>query len=219
MKQMRAAVVAVMALLLLGVATPGRAQTGVAENRTLRITLKNLTSHQIFSPPLIAVGQHPDIFRLRHQARAGLVLIAEEGDNSKLAAAMERQQGVRRVIALSDPVMPGDSLTVKVEVRAGERLSLATMLVQTNDGFTGVSALSLDAIQYASLRLRTFDAGSERNNERRGFVPGPPFGGHRRSPTDGSVHYHPGIKGTGALDPSVYGWTDPSAVLSIDQVG
>jgi hypothetical protein len=207
---------AVWGLLLSGVAIPATAAS--PSSRTARVTLTNLTEHQIFSPPLIAVGSDPRIFSLGTRAGRGLRLIAEEGDSSVLAASLSSDPRVSQVVALTDPLMHGDSISVDVPVGDGERLSVATMLVDTNDGFTGTSGFPLDEIRDATLYLRTFDAGTEVNNEKAAFVPGPPFDGHRRQPEHGFIGYHKGIKGLGDLDPSVYGWTDPSASLTIHEM-
>ena len=200
--------------LSVSIAAPARAGEAGDGMRTVRITIQNRTEHQIFSPPLIAVGHAPGIFRLEHEASRGIRFIAEIGDNSVLAAALENRSGVTKVIALEEPVLPGESISVTVQVAAGYRLSVATMLVQTNDGFTGVSALPLDSL-VGTVGLRSFDAGSERNNELANYVPGPPFGGMRRAPEGGVIMYHDGIKGVGDLDPETYDWEEPAAGLRI----
>ncbi len=199
------------ASLSLGLVAPAMAGGSV---RVERISIRNLTSHQILSPPLIVVGRTPGIFKLGEPATRGMRFIAEEGDNSILATALQGRPGISSVIALTDPILPGESVSVTIHVRPGEKLSIATMLVQTNDGFTGVSALPLDAL-IGSIGLRSFDAGTEVNNEVAKFVPGPPFDGHQREPEGSVVMYHRGIQGIGDIDPQTYGWTDPVAQLRI----
>ena len=206
--------------LAVAIATPargGEAREAADGMRTVRITLQNRTEHQVFSPPLIAVGHAPGIFRLGQEPSRGIRFIAEIGDSSVLAAALKDRSGVTDVVALEEPILPGESATVTLRVGAGYRLSVATMLVQTNDGFTGVSALPLDSL-VGTVGLRSFDAGSERNNELAEFVPGPPFGGMRRAPEHGVVMYHRGIQGVGDLDPATYDWEEPAAALRIMDV-
>lgn len=211
----RIAFALVVPALVVGLVAPGQAAEQGGPAREVRLTLTNLTPGQAFSAPLFAVGTKPHIFLLGRKASFEVALIAEEGDNSALAAKLEAR-GVREVIALTDPVMPGQSVSVDVMVKPGESLSVETMLVQTNDGFVGVSHLPLDAIHEGSLYLRTFDAGTERNNEMAAFIPGPPFDGHMRDPQGGVITYHPGIMGIADLDPNVYGWDEPSAMLTLE---
>ena len=92
------------------------------------------------------------------------------------------------------------------------------MLVNTNDAFTGLDALRLGG-RGATLERMAYDAGSERNNELRGFTPGPccnhPF---VRDPEGELIRPHQGITGIGELDPALYGWEDPVARFTIQRV-
>jgi hypothetical protein len=92
------------------------------------------------------------------------------------------------------------------------------MLVNTNDAFTGLDALRLRG-HGATLARMAYDAGSEANNELRGFIPGPccnhPF---VRDPEGQLIRPHPGITGAGELDPALYDWQDPVARFTIQQV-
>ena len=189
-----------------------------AATRQLRVTIRNTTESQILSPPLVALGQRTAIVSLEREASPGVALVAEKGDTSKLTEELSRRRGVRHVMTLPGGIAPGKSRSFVIDVRPGERLSIATMLVQTNDAFTGVSALPLDSVASARIALRSFDAGSERNNELAEYVPGPPFGGQLRDPEDGVITYHPGILGVGDLDPAVWDWEDPVALLTIREI-
>ena len=199
----------------LAVAAPVQAGAG---RRVVTIRLTNLTSAQVFSPPLFAIGPNPDVFTLGEEASLGVKAIAEQGDNSILASDLAGEPGVREVVAMSEPVLPGDSVRLKVRLQPGDHLSVLTMLVQTNDGFTGISRLALDSFGRGSIGLVSFDAGSEVNNELAEYVPGPPFGGQLRAPEHGVITYHDGIEGVGDLDPATYDWTDPVSRLTIQQV-
>jgi hypothetical protein len=60
-----------------------------------------------------------------------------------------------------------------------------------------------------TMDLISYDAGTEDNNELATHVPGPPFGGMERAPTEGSVIApHPGIAGTADVG-AAFGWTEP----------
>jgi hypothetical protein len=95
------------------------------------------------------------------------------------------------------------------------RLSVLTMLVNTNDALTGLDSLRLGG-HGDTLRTRAYDAGSEANNEDAGFIPGPccnhPF---VRAPEGALIRMHAGITGVGDLNPAVFGWTVPVARIAI----
>jgi hypothetical protein len=98
------------------------------------------------------------------------------------------------------------------------RLSVVTMLVNTNDAFTGLDSYRLSG-DGAVLRRMAYDAGSERNNELAAFIPGPCCGNpFVRDPEGALIRMHPGIAGVGDLDPAVYGWEEPVAKITIERV-
>lgn len=186
---------------------------------TYEITLENRTPAQVFSPPLF-VAHRPDVrlFQVGKYASEELRLIAEDGNNGPAAAAASASDRVYDVEALSAPLLPGQHVTVHITAALGAKLSLAAMLVQTNDGFTGADRITLPSNGTRTYNLNSYDAGTEANNELAAYVPGPPFGGTMRSPTHQPISHHPGILGIGDIDPNVYGWNDPSARLTITRV-
>ena len=200
------------------------------------ITLTNLTTGehgkggQIFSPPIFAT--HPGgvkIYQVGQPANEALVLLAENGDTSGLGA-LAVAAGANSAMG-PGLIDPGDSVTVRLSADAvNSSLSLATMLVSTNDAFIGVADLALyDAAGMpvsTTVQLRAYDAGSEQNTERGTDIPGPvgldadadPMGSNRRVPTIGGVITpHPGILGVGDVAAS-FAWTEPTAVLMITPV-
>jgi hypothetical protein len=114
-------------------------------------------------------------------------------------------------------IPPGATRTYTVQTSGPfDRLSLLTMLVNTNDGFTGLDSLHLHG-NGETLETTAYDAGSERNNELAAFIPGPccnhPF---VRDPEGALIRMHEGITGRGDLDPAVYGWQGPVASIELD---
>lgn len=185
---------------------------------TYQVTLKNLTSAQVFSPPLfVAHTKALQLFTLGYKASDELRVLAEDGNNGPLSALLADAPGVFAVQATSAPLPPGQSVTVTLQAPRGARLSLASMLVQTNDGFAGVDSLALRGRE-REIRVRTYDAGTEANNELADFVPGPPFGGTQRAPTSEPILRHPGILGVGDVDKATYDWKEPSGMLTIEPV-
>jgi hypothetical protein len=213
--------IAMSVLLLITVALSASAAYADDDRRlvTYRVTLDNLTSAQIFSPPIFVAHRGGyRLFRVGRFASDELRLIAEDGNNGPAAAQAQLLDRVFAVQALSAPLLPGAAVTVDVVAPKNARLSLAAMLVQTNDGFVGADRLKLPDEDAQMFYLNSYDAGTEANNERAAYVPGPPFGGTLRAPTHQRIHQHPGILGVGDVDPAVYNWSDPAARLTITVV-
>lgn len=184
------------------------------QSRSWNVTVTNLTpaGSQPLSPPLVVVhSTHADVWSLGEIASHGVAAIAEDADNSVLESALPMLEGVRSVRTVpGGPIPPGASRTFTVESGdRADRLSILTMLVNTNDAFTGLDALHLRG-HGATLQTRAYDSGSEVNNERATHIPGPccnnPF---VRTPEGAVIRMHSGITGVGDLNPAVYGWSDP----------
>jgi hypothetical protein len=186
--------------------------------KTWHVTIANLTAAQPLSPPLFAVHTNKvDVWSVGSVVSPGVAAIAEDADNATLTAALTGAPGVRTVeTGAGGPIAPGTSRTYAVETRGKHnRVSVLTMLVNTNDAFTGLDSLHVMG-QGGALMLNAYDAGSERNNELAAFIPGPCCG-HPfvRDPTSEPVAMHPGITGVGDLDPAVYDWSNPVARITI----
>ena len=182
---------------------------------------------QIFSPPIFAThAAGIKLYAVGQPANAALVALAEGGDVSGLAA-LTVAAGANSTVG-EGMVLPGASVTVMLTADATHSaLSLATMLVSTNDAFIGTTDLALfdEAGMPISttLELRSYDAGSEQNTERGTDIPGPvglsaeedPEGTNARVPTEGGViTRHAGIQGVGDIAAS-FAWTEPTAMLTI----
>lgn len=218
-------------LLLLGLAlsltvalTAATATADSSAQSSWRVTIENLTpaGSQPLSPPLLAVhGKRVDVWSVGGIANHGVAAIAEDASNAVLESALGQLGGVRDVFTgAGGAIAPGESRSYTVDGRAGrDRLTLLTMLVNTNDGFTGLDSLQLRGKRTVLYRM-AYDAGSERNNELRAFIPGPccnnPF---VRDPEGALIAPHPGITGAGELDPAVYGWDEPIARITIERMG
>jgi hypothetical protein len=213
------AIAAVGALL----PTAGLAQSGSAsgEERQWTVTITNLTppGSQPLSAPLFVVhSNRVDVWSVGQIASHPVAAIAEDANNAPAESALDQLQGVKDVFTgEGEAIPPGESRTYTVTTERGfNRLTILTMLVNTNDAFTGLDALYL-ASQGRTLMANGYDSGSEVNNELVEFIPGPccenPF---VRDPEGQLIRHHPGILGVGDLDPDVYGWNDPVARIVIE---
>jgi len=209
------------------VATTAAAEPATDEAAVWQVTITNLTplgpggpGSQPLSPPLVAVhGRSVHVWQTGEIASHGVAAIAEDAYNAVLAAALPKLRGVRTVFtATAGPIPSGGSATFQVRLRPHDRLSVVTMLVNTNDAFTGLDSLAVSGARRV-VRTISYDAGSEVNNERTAFIPGPccnnPFA---RAPEGNVIRPHEGITGRGDLDPTLYDWPEPVARFTIQPV-
>jgi len=191
------------------------------------ITLENLTpatgagASQPLSPPVFAT--HAPSFRLFHlggYASDELRQVAEDAINGPLVAKLQSSDQVYETATGSGVILPGDMATYTINATIGfHKLTLVTMLVNTNDGFTGVDKLNLPRHGSKTFYLRAYDAGTEENTEATSDIPGPCCGSHDvRVPTHQRIRFHQGILGTGDLDPAIYDWDGPVAKLTITRM-
>jgi hypothetical protein len=181
---------------------------------TYEVTITNLTGGQPLTPPLAVTHKRAlTVFEVGEAASLGVREIAENGNLPPLADALGSNEHVHDlVIALPDagppPIIPGASRTFTIIARGGDRFSFVSMLICTNDGFTGI----------ASTRL-----------PRRIGEPCPPLtgvvsmdmGSGTSDPTlaeNGVIGMHAGIQGGDDLNPAIHGWTDPVATISITRL-
>ncbi len=161
------------------------------------ITILNLTHAQPLSP--VAVTLHNDgvMWKVGEPASQALEMLAEGGDNSSFIAL----DSVVAATSTETPVGPGASATITVSTtdELATHLSVATMLVNTNDAFSGLTGLELATLAIDSPKswhLNVYDSGTEKNSELIGTIPGPADGGTgfdvMRDDVD-MVTMHPGV--------------------------
>lgn len=209
----------------------GRSPSGSSQDEQATqwlVTITNLTppgsgppGSQPLSPPLFVVhSSRADVWSVGEIATHVVAAIAEDANNAPAESALRQLPGVMQVFTgEGGPIPSGESRSYLVRTRGRfNRLSVLTMLVNTNDAFTGLDALRLPG-RDRTLPTNAYDAGSERNNELIGFIPGPCCGNpFVRDPEGELIRHHMGIMGVGDLDPDVYGWTDPVARITIERL-
>ena len=152
---------------------------------TFEVSVTNLTNAQPLSP--IAVIAHDDsyrVFSVGEAATVGLEELAEGGTNGRLFAEAAADSGVFITAGSASPVPPGASASIRFTVELDElpnaRLSVSTMLVNTNDAFTGLNGLAIGDLAVGDSRRGSgiaYDAGTEANTEEAIHIPGPAGGG------------------------------------------
>lgn len=205
------------------------ASTGTAR---FEVSVVNLTAGQPLSPAaLIAHADGYALFNVGTAASVGLEIVAEEGDSERLLDDVADRMEVLSTTRASDPLPPGGSTTLALDVATAEvsglRLSLVAMLVNSNDAFTGLNGARLGDLavgESRSLSAIAYDAGTEANSEAAGSIPGPADGGegYNSERDDGAdrVLMHGGVlTADGGLDGSVlreiHRWDNPVARFSI----
>ena len=146
--------------------------------KVFSVSVTNLTHNQPLSP--LALVAHADgvMWTLNEPATVALETMAESGDNSQLLT----ESYVSSPVSGGEIIPPGNSQTIVMQTSLQGQiyLSLATMLVNTNDAFTGFSQLDVTNLAVGdSLNNRhaSYDAGTEGNSEGQGTIPGPADGG------------------------------------------
>lgn len=149
------------------------------------VTVTNLTNAQPLSP--VAVIGHSSGFRVfdvGSPASPGLEELAEGGANATLIAEADGDAAVIVTGSGAAPIGPGGSETVMISVldsdRFGLLLSVTSMLVNTNDAFTGLNGTAVQALAVGdvmTVNAIAYDAGTEADTEMAIHIPGPAGGG------------------------------------------
>ncbi len=176
------------------------------------VTVTNMTNPQPLSPVAVAVvvavvlHASGNLWSIGGVPSVELEMMAEGGDNSGLLAlGMAASSGTA-------PIGPSGNETISVTVQdvTDAKLSVATMLVNSNDGFSGLNAWDLSQLAVGdswSTTARVYDSGTEINSEASGTMPGPADGGEGFNPMrndTGFVAMHPGVvSGDDGLSSSV----------------
>ncbi|MGI9284863.1 MAG: spondin domain-containing protein [Pseudomonadales bacterium] len=150
-------------------------------NASYEISAVNLTVGQPFSPlALLIHDESQTAFEIGTAASAGLEQLAEGGDNSQFLADLD---SVAETSGAA-PIAPGGNETISLELDSddptGLRLTVMTMLVNTNDAITGVNGANIGELAVGeSITFNTisYDSGTEANTELGVEIPGPISGG------------------------------------------
>lgn len=143
-------------------------------NVSYDVTVTNLTNSQPLSPVAVILHAEGNLWTLGESASVELETMAEGGDNSGLlglSVAMATASGAA-------PIGPGGSETISVTIEdvTDAKISVATMLVNTNDAFSGLNAWDLSQLAVGdswSTNANVYDSGTEANSEAMGTIPGP----------------------------------------------
>ena len=191
-----------------------------------RITITNLTRGQVFSPP-IAMGHDGKfrLFKLGEEASEELAALAEGGATDPLVELID---GRYPSVVFDGAIPPGATASATVEMGRFRLITVAGMLVGTNDAVFAAQDVWLLGKRKTTVVVPAYDAGSEQNTENCQDIPGPPCDdGSNEHPADDPadyVHIHAGIHGfnpegdVSSLNPAVSDWNNPVAKITIRRV-
>lgn len=195
------------------------------------VTITNITPGQTFTPQLVVT--HPgsvNLFTLGEPASVELEILAEGGDTAPLTALVAEHAFDAQTIA--GLLGPGQSSRILVSgPRWGGYLSVAAMMIPTNDNFFAVDAIRLPFRGSSTVMVPAYDAGTEYNDQSCQNIPGPRCGGEGYSPEpastdEGFVHISNGFHELGDFDsngfellgPKVYDWKNAVAKVTVKRV-
>ncbi len=211
-------------LLSIGLAMVGTV-AAAQQAAEYEVTITNLTPGQTFTPQLL-VTHPPDIrlFRLGEPASDELEILAEGGDTQPLSEAVA---GVATEVKTVDGLLgPGESVSMTITgIPGSDLLSVAAMLIPTNDTFVALNGLRLPENGGIGRSLPAFDAGTEVNDQSCQHIPGPRCGGEGFSDEtgEGFVHIGNGFHSIGdhdddgfeVLGPQEYDWRNFVARITV----
>ncbi len=182
---------------------PNDDDNDVARSYRYTVNVENLTANQPMSP--LAVLTHNSnfqLFEIGQSASVELEHLAEGGSNAELIALMNSDDNVYQGVSGNGLLLPGssDEVTITVNPHRYGYLSLASMLVNTNDAFVGETGLSLKSLAVGEsyeMNMNVWDSGTELNDELAATIPGPAGGGEgfnsTRNDMNDAVALHAGV--------------------------
>jgi len=202
---------------------------GAQSDARFNVTVTNLTKGQTFTPLVIAThAPGVRIFAAGTQASPQLTVLAEEGTPDMLVALLRGMTTtVREVVTATGLQTPAVSATFQINGGgAFSQLSIAAMLIPTNDAFLGLSGLTLPtSFEPVMADVLAYDSGTEINDERCASIPGPNFTecggpgtGGRPGRGEGAVTVHNGMHGVGDMNRPLRDWRGPVARVTVQRV-
>ncbi|MBT8067028.1 MAG: spondin domain-containing protein [Gammaproteobacteria bacterium] len=206
-----------------------------------KVTITNLTAGQPLTPPILATHTtRTGFFTVGEPASEAIRQIAENGNGAVLLQALGADTQVHEVVTGAAPLVPANNpgntgfessatFTITAQGRA-RYLSYASMLICTNDGFTGLDSVRLPKHK-TTFYAAGYDARTEANTEDFADIVPPcqgligvssdDAGTGMSNPLlaeDGIVIPHAGINGGSDLLPKAHGWSDPVAKIEIERI-
>jgi hypothetical protein len=196
------------------------------------VKIVNVTNNQPLSP--VAVITHSanySVWNIGSAASTELEYLAEGGSNSELLTSLANEDAASASGAAA--IGPGGNETIMVTVSASTQilLSVTSMLVNTNDAFSGLRSIDVSGLAKGhsmTMHAKVYDAGTEINSELQGTIPGPADNGGEgfnaaRSDINDIITSHGGVVSaddglsTSVLDQS-HRFDNPAMIVTITRI-
>jgi Spondin_N len=169
--------------------------------QAFELVLTNLTHNQPMSPPVFLFHSLSyRVWEIGTPASAEFEWLAESGDSSQLLLSAAQNDAVSLAHGAAEPLGVGQRQILElIPVGGALHLTVAGMLVNTNDAVAAVSAVDLNGLlpgEQMTVDLYVLDAGTELNTEDASSVPGPVAFGegyHVDREAQNRVRYHTGV--------------------------
>lgn len=220
----------ILAITLLGLS----ASAAATDRRALyEVTITNITKAQSFTPQLVVThSSSVRLFTPGEPASDELAVLAEDGGTGPLMdVLLGAGAAVGEVKTIPGLLLPGQSVSTTIEAgRLHAHISVAGMLIPTNDTFFALNQQRLPLYGSRVYEVPAYDAGSEANDQNCANIPGPRCGGVGSSPgsnegDEGYVHIGNGFHELGAdesggevLGPLTYDWRNPVATITVRRI-
>ena len=235
------AITAITAMLAV-VSVVGIPESNAATPKTYEITITNLTAGQPITPPvLVTHAKDAGFFTVGEMASNEIQQLSENGNVVPLVQMLQGKSGIVDIVQGDAPLVPANDpgetglsykQTFEVSTAGNQRyLSFASMLVCTNDGFTGIDSVKLP-IKEKTLYAKAYDARTEMNTEDFADMVPPCQGAIGVSSGEdgtgasnsalaesGVIIPHPGIMGGEDLLKDVHAWSNPVVKIDIVRIG
>ncbi|MFT6103498.1 MAG: hypothetical protein ACJATV_001594 [Granulosicoccus sp.] len=204
-------------------------------NANYEVMITNITRGQTFTPQLLVThGSKVELFEVGQPASPELEILSESGNTQPLTDFLNSQgRGVGEVKTIAGLLGPGESVvtTIKASRYHQRFISMAAMLIPTNDTFVSLNRVRLPRRGEKVVFLKAYDAGTEVNDQNCVNIPGPRCGGagfsvDSNDTDEGYVYIGNGFHDLGVddgvgnevLGPLVYDWRNPVAQITIRRI-
>jgi hypothetical protein len=200
--------------LLVALVQPGNVSAG---EKMIEVKITNLSAKVVLTPPIVAASKGQiTVFQLTETASVALEMLAEGGSTAELAMMFEEHNA--SVSQATEAIPPGQTLTLYVYGKRYSRISLASMILPTNDGFVAMNSKRTNPYGTTTTYLSAYDAGTEMNDEDCDNIPGPLScgggEGYNMASGEGFVYPHPGTHGENEISVEEFSWADPVALVT-----
>ena len=185
------------------------------------VSITNLTLGQTFTPQLL-VAHTADIslFQIGEPASMELEMLAEGGDTGPLMDAVVNVAS--DAMTIGGLLEPGQTAAATISAQDDDVVSMAAMLIPTNDTFVALNGMPLPEAGSVTYYVKAYDAGTEENDQNCRSIPGPRcdgegYNGEATPGDEGFVHVSNGFHRLpgNTLRPKTYDWRNPVARVTV----